>query len=555
MSTVSFFTIENERNVVNKLSLPDDCIKRKFVTITDSSKDGSGEYIISLHYNVDQIPLLFSVNSPYTQDEVRQILTIRGILYDVKKDEIVCSSFSYTYTIPVSSVPLDENLQIPTNVVFVTPENGKYFECYGGAIYRTYNHNDKSRGCTHRRMNADNSHFGRSDNFGEIFLKNQGVFRSLDEIYNNFLSEDVSYDLSEDGDVHIFLLNDANLLIDSREQHSEDKIIYLGSLSVKDPNRKCDLKPAIEELNMHTDKPIYFPKELTYEEVNQRLKGNLSCELNIDFNQPIELINKYLSSIGTKALSLFSDSRKVIYQTEYGVFTLVSSPVLFRQKMMEGQVNVTKLFADCIANFYHNKKVMVPYGFSFESLKDIMTRVKNNQTYDLSNYELISDKPELIVLTNLVFCVPLHLIDECFDAYTSFGLTLKNACEFFIKNKEKISLLIKNKNLEAFEGMYSSSSKMKNYLISNFNKCFDKRKEIDSGTKPHWPHLVIDFYHSLYSKIAQDKNNETKVSNLLTNAAIVCLVVNATGDCLYAMMNFERKHNKTMEAFSKSTSR
>lgn len=544
MSAVSFFKPENERNVVVRLSLPDDCFRRKFVTITDYSKDGSGEHLVSLHYNVAKVPELLSGASLYTPAEVKQILNVRGVVYDLDTNEIACISYPYTNILPVNSVPLDHSLPVPTTAGFIVPMNGKYFECYGGALYRVYFHNNKERGSTHRKMDADNSHFGRSDNFGDIFMRNQDVFPSLDSIYN----------VSAEDEIHLFLLNDENLLIDSREHHTENRIFYLGSLSVKIPNKICDMRHTIEQLNTQATKPIHFPKELTPNEVNARLKGNFNQILQIDFNQPPQMINNFLRSVGPVALTLFSDAKRVIYQNEIGIYTLASTPVLFRQRMMDGQANVTKLFTDCIANFYRDDKVMVPYGFSVDALREIMTNVKNGESYDLNNFELITDKPELIVLTNLAFCVPLHLIDECFDAYTSFGKILSAACEFFIQHKERLLQHINNNDLDKFEGMHSASKKMKDYLAANLPKCFDRnvRKTIDSGTKAHWPHLVIELYHSLYTQIAQNKKIKMKVEDLMVDAAIVCLVANATGDCLYALMNFEKKHKATLAAFSRS---
>lgn len=554
MTTPSFFNIETQRDIIEKFSLPRDVFEKKIIKITDSSDENTNEQLVSIHYADEKIEDLLSGKFGYANDEITSILMMRGIVYDLGDKQKVCSSFPYTSVLKINHIPENRDYPIIINDAFgVThniPNNGQYEECFNGVLYRVFKYNNKVRGSTHRKIDAKSSHYGKSSNFLDIFLNNQSVFSSLDQIYDN----------CDEDDIHLFVLNDEELLIDTRDIHKKNKIIYLKTFSLQNPQKDCSyFKEKLMLLNerldfsQETTKPIIFPQVLEPHEVNSYLRGDFICNINIniDYTLPANTNIEMLKTFGVDALSLFSNSRKVIYQNELGIFTLISSPTLFRQHLINGNVNIAKLFIDCFASYGSStsEKVLVPIGFSVESLREINLKIQNEEPYNLLEYQTFYDFVDLIILTNLCFCVPLHCVNECFDIYNNFGNMLKSACKFFILHKDRFYTHSSSKTLQNIEGMHSVSKGMKDYLSSTFPKCFDKKqkKKIDLGQNNKWPRLMRDFYNELVAKAAKSRLDED-----YTNIAIASMIANATGQVLYSLVKFPEKHQATLNAHNRT---
>lgn len=541
----SHFNIENQRDIIERLSLPDDVFDRRIILITDSSDDDSEDNLVCLHYNQQKLPELTSGALGYTIEEVFTILTVRGVIFDLDSKKIVCMSYPFTKVLQMNSTDkLDECLSSLYKEENLYP-HGEFKECFSGALYRVYKHNGKVYASTHKKINASKSHFGRSRNFGDIFLKDQELFESLEDIYQN----------CDDDDIHIFLLNDEDLLIDTRDVHTEDRVIHLKTFSLENPEKDCSYFPEfIKSYNANlygsdsNMKLIHFTNPLSKEEVKNMLDGDFGKGTpSIDFNAPANVNFQYLQSVGADALRLFSNGRRVIYQDPAHIYTLASPNIIFRQQLINGVANPAKLFFDCYANYGKPtfEKILVPFGFTVSVLREIQQKIRDKQPFDIFSYERHTEYVDLIVLTNLFFSLPLHLIDELFDIFANYPKMCIDATNFFIHNKERLGKLITDKKLVEFEGMHSISKKMKTFLETRFTKCFtpNGRKGIDCGINDKWPTSLKEYYLSLCANAEKSKNNSD-----LTNTAICCLINNADDEILYSLVRMKSKHEATLNA-------
>lgn len=522
---VPYFKSEDRSAVLKMLGLPSDAFLKKLVHVTSATDEESGDKIVTIHYNPDKLEQLYKTPGSYTPRDLSALSNTRGVIVDLKSKSIKLRSFPRTVSIITASVPNDHLLPIEINGSMVTPTNGTYKECYGGSLLRFYSHNGVVRGSTHRKHDASSSFFGDSDKFISIWLKDQDVFPSLSSLYDN-CSEDV---------VHLFIINNRKLLVDSRKHQTKDQVVYLESYSMTDPTKYCDLTSFISEKNLTASKPIEICHPLTNEEVNGRLKG-----------EEIQSITKDEGTLSSKSpLTLFNGGEKIIYRNEFGIFTLVPPSCLFRQRIMDGKVNITKLFVDSVADLKENSRGYVDIAFSLESLRDIADKIISGDSINLSNYQTIIESPQLMILTNLIFVVPINRIDECFNAYRDFDGMIKESIDFFIERRYDLVEAIENGNLDTIEGM-SSGTKLKNYLIERLPKL----KDYISAPGFNWSESAKEAFNEYYALMEQTDNEDIKKS-MKNNMGIVSIISNATGDVLYSLITYKKKATKERAAFEK----
>lgn len=522
---VPYFKPEDRSAVLKMLGLPSDAFAKKLVHVTSATDEESGDKIVTIHYNPDKLEQLCKSPNSYSQRDITALCNTRGIIVDLKNKCVKLRSFPRTVSIVTSSVPIDRLIPIDINGTMVTPTNGTYKECYGGSLLRFYSHNGVVRGSTHRKHDASSSFFGDSDKFINIWLKDQDVFPTLKSLYAN-CTDDV---------IHLFIINNRKLLVDSRKKQDRDQVVYLESYSMTDPTKQCDLTSFISERNISATKPIEICIPLSPEEVNRRLSG-----------QPIQSNSQKDGILSNGSpLSLFNGGEKIIYRNEYGIFTLVPPSCLFRQKIMDGKVNVAKLFVDSVADLSNNSRGYVDIAFSLESLKDIADRLIRGEEINLSNYQTISDSPQLMILTNLIFVVPINRIDECFKSYRDFDGSVAETIEYFIEKRGELVEAILNGTLDSVEGM-SSGTKLKNYLSERLPKITEYIK----GPETNWTDSAKELFSQYYALMEGTDNDVTK-RTMLNNMGIVSIISNATGDVLYSLITYKKKAAKERAALEK----
>uniref|UniRef100_A0A6C0BEI7 Uncharacterized protein n=1 Tax=viral metagenome TaxID=1070528 RepID=A0A6C0BEI7_9ZZZZ len=521
-------TPEIETRALNNLGLPLDVLKKGVVNITHHLSDHNGT-LFSLHYNQIKLKNVLAGKYPYNNTKIEAIKSCRGAIIDGETGEKVLTAFPWTNLILTDSIPENGILPIRIGNDLKYPKECRYTKCYGGALLRFFSRNGVVKGSTNKRIDASDSHFAESDNFIDIFLTRQDVFETLESLYET-CDEDI---------IHLFILNDRELLVDSRELQNEDRIVYLKSFSIKNPNKKFDLTNFILSKNETSKKPIEICKELSVNEVNRRLSGNknISQLSNQDFN----------SSTEKPSLIFFSGGEKVIYENEFGIFTLIPNSCNFRQTIMDGKVNIRKLFVDSVGS---KSTDLLEVAFPYESLLEIAGKIQSKSPYDLSLYNIVSGQHLLTVLTNLIFIVPEHRIFECFDIYNSFGSELLKAIHYFNSIKNDVADAVSQRRLESYNGMSSMGVKFKQYVSSKIISCLDDVVDEDfKWSDSQWPTEVTDYFSTQYRDYC-DELNDKKLESL-SSMKITLMILNAPDDTLYSFLNYETKVKKERIALEK----
>lgn len=522
---VDYFKPEMRTKTLKILGLPANSFHEKLIHVTNATDENNGERLINLHYNPEKLERM--INSGVSNQElITKLSKVRGIIFNLDTMSPKLQSFPRTTLIPTNNVPLDRLLSIPSHTgEYLEPKNGYYKKCYPGSLLRFFCHNGKVRPSTHRKIDATGSFFGDSDKFGEIFLRDQDVFPNYNSLYENY-GEDV---------IHLFIINNRKLIVDSREIQDVDRIVYLKSFSMTEPTKMCDLTDFIIERNKTAKKPIEICEKYTPEQVNAVLRGEQVYQT--------ELSNV---SINTSLLSLFSGGEKVIYENEYGIYTLVPSSCLFRQRIMDGKVNIGKLFVDSVGDYERNSKGFIKIGFPLESLQEIAQLIIDSEPIDISKYTIIENMPQLTILTNLIFIVPINRIHECFTAYHEFDLKIKEAIECIIDRKDDILRAINDNTLDNYDGMSSVGIKFKKYLTERI-PYLSKYRE---GPFNHWTDSAKNLYKEYYSISCQSVDDMQK-TEMQDRMGVVSLVCNATDDVLYSFTTYKTKIQKEKNALNR----
>lgn len=533
---VDYFKPEMRTRTLKRLGLLTNAFYEKLIYVTNATDEKTGERLINLHYNPEKLERLIEINKSEENSEkykkqlnvIKALSKIRGVIFDLNIMEPKVQSFPRTILIQTDSVPLDRLLPIPTeNGEFIIPKDGRYKKCYPGTLLRFFYHNGKTRPSTHRKIDATGSFFGDSDKFGDIWLKDQDVFPNYDSLYENH-SDDV---------IHLFIINNRKLIVDSREIQDIDRVVYIKSYSMTDHTKVCDLTNFIIEKNKTATKPIEICKVYTPEEVNLVLKGEQICQSDT---------LPGISSINTSLLSLFSGGEKVIYENSEGTYTLVPSSCFFRQRIMDGKVNISKLFVDSISDYERNSKGLIKIGFPLDSLEEIAQLILDGEPIDISKYTMVENMPQLVILTNLIFIVPISRIRECFTAYHEFDSKIKEAIECIIERKTDLLRAILNEELDTYEGMSSVGIKFKKYLIDKLPYVRRYRE----GPFNHWPESAKDLYKEYYARYCQSDSDDIKIE-MEEYMGIISLICNSTDDVLYAFTTYKAKIQKEKDLLNK----
>lgn len=529
---VPYFTGEMRSEVLRMLGLRQDGFKKGMVRVRAADKEDSGNKRIILHYDVESLENLQAKPS-FTEkerNEIGALAACRGVIIDLDTMQIIKRSYPQTINIPTAFVPLHMNAPILTANGDYVPEWGQYKSYYGGTLLHAYFYKGKVYMSTFSHFDASNSHFGDSDNFVSSFLKNQSIFKDLSELFP------VGSDHSV---IHIFILNDRKLLVDTRENQDEDRVVYLKSFSLTDRNKIVNLTEEITKANAETEKPISFCKILSPQEVNERLRGkaiDVSDNYDGDRNQ---LLWKFQNFFG---------GEKVIYEHTWGICTLVPPSCKYRQQIMEGKNNINKLFVDCMADF-KNEKGLSDIAFGMDDCFEIAEKIQMGETIYVDEYQIITDNKQLQVLTNLLFVVPLNRIPEVISAYKDFDEKLLRAACYLIDYHDELEQAINDNGLTTYPGI--TSKKFRDYLCEYLPNLHYNDYELND----FWPEVLKKKFASYYKQVCNPDIDQEQQILLQVNMGLVALVGNAYGDILYTLLTFEEKSRKAKVAAEKRASR
>lgn len=515
---VEYFTPDIQSIVFKMLGLRKTALKEKLVFVTDATSKESDERLISLHFNILKLEELQEIQNPKKalMDEIRYLSACRGIVFDISdKSNIreVKRSFGKTVLIHTNRIPLDRYLPVKVEDKLEFPTCGEYKECYGGSLLCSYYWNGKVRLSTFRKLDATKSHFGDSDNFVDIWLNNQDVFPSVESLYPPGSDKNVK---------HLFIINDRKLLIDTRNIQQMDHVVYINSFDSEYMVSPL-LEPMIKEANIKAKRPMLICKGLTGDETNRKLSGSAFYSESSSFEHT-EILDR---------MRVFSAGEKIIYTNNFGIFTLVPESSYFRQVVMDGKNNIDKLFIDCMSDVKNSRR-LVDIAFSIDDLKRMDGKIQNGESINIDEFNQVYDNRMLMVLTNLVFTVPLNRVDSCFEAFKKFEDMIGEAILFIIEQYNNLIDGINKDGLTTFQGLLSKQ--LRKYLCDTLPEIHDSITQPES----YWSETSKAAYKAFYADYRQSDDQERQIKNNI-NMGIVAMISNAEGDLFYSFLTFKRK--------------
>lgn len=564
----AYFTSDDYSTYSRILNIPTSAFTLNVVGVTDFN-DEYDFVILNFHYHPELVNHLHEHRFGFSIPEIRAIQQVRGIVVDtntkqiadVGHQDVVCRASPITTICVRNSVPTDGTFTFDSsyresNGIDYADDN-IYKEWIYGTLIRIFCYNNVTFLSTNKKLSCANSHFGNSRKFQEIFFGEQDVFTSPDEIFKSD---------ERNGLIHLFILNDKDLITDSSEVFDESRIYYICSFDIKNPenNETEAMTRRITEANQNARKPIYFPRVLEPTEVNEILSGGRKYHHNFDMNSSLQSnVSSIAATEKNHAVELFRPAERVFMANMYGIYAVVPPNSIARTYMMDGKAQVTKIYADCMSDManshLNDKRMIIPYGFTYDQLLTMKDALIRGEDIDFSQYEDLPVSPQEIILTNLVFFSPRHKVEECFDAYVSFGENVIKTAEYLWEISTNLKNAIISGKLDEFPGLKNGSVQLKRYLQSNFCACLFTKpgKEgqkcindiIGNGVESHWNPRVVDAYNK-NTKMGK----KTRNLDFLKRNALICFVVNAPGDVLFALFKLEDKITRAKAAFAKRAS-
>lgn len=542
--TTEYFTEAHHARYSEILNIPVSAFSKGVVGVADVN-DKNSFTLLLFHYHPDYVKRLDEPRFGYSTSEIMAIRAVRGIIIDVDSEEIVCITGPYTNSFIRSKVPEDGHFKFDK---FMSDTFGveevsecQYKEWIYGSLIRVFCHRGVTFMSTHKKISCENSHFGNSRMFSDIFFESQDVFPNVESIFGDEISE---------GMIHLFILQDKDLIVDSRKHFEESRVYYICSFNLLDSSVDLtnQMKNRIESIS--SEVPIYFPRELTPLEANQLLSPNTVIDERI---QSLDDIQMTLSRCSRDtALAFLEPGEKVFMTNSYGIFAVVPPSMAIRTTLMCGTANIDLAFSSCLSKPQNQSvvsdKVIVPYGFTYEQLESMKDSLINGMTVDFSDYEILKTTEQEVILTNLVFTCPLTKIQKCFDVYNSFGTKILETADFFWMIAYELKDAIQKKTFDEFTGITKGAVQLKRYIQNNFPACLyfkatGSQRCIDdvigTGPLPHWHVGVVERFKRNVREGLKTKNKEFMKKN-----AVLCFVMNAPGDIMTSLLRFEEKMTK-----------
>lgn len=263
----------------------------KIASIVGVTVDTKGEYpfeildtkdsLVLIHYNPDAI-------GKYPLDS--RVRDLRGIIVDLKTEQIVCSSFGYIPTATVESPSYDSNekdksLEIEDNHGFKhSIKDVEFQSVIEGAMIRVWKHDETLMFSTHKRIDCSTSHWGSSKNFLDLFRE---YTKSVD--FDTLVGKDT---------VLYFILVNKDLILTSDKYlfGSDGTVVYICArnplnMSISDDENKRitdTLKTKKVNFVKKSDVPLVNETIVTYTQDGKRKAIRL---ISPELRRRIELVD------------------------------------------------------------------------------------------------------------------------------------------------------------------------------------------------------------------------------------------------------------------------
>jgi hypothetical protein len=318
-----------------------------------------------------------------TNENLRQL---RGTIVDVNSG-IVCSSFGYTPTIISDQIKPDTDGNWKCTDTDGHSHNlsihNSFFQClYEGCLMRVWKHNGKVYHSTHRRLMADHSRWGNSEDFTTLYRKYGGP--EDDELFD----PEKRYSSL----CHFFLIVDRHLMMSSKLPlgESEGFMLYFGALpqyskvypgsgEAFDEEKGLPVtKFPNDQVEWDTSNSVWYNSE-AFVSIEERLGSNpivapdetINGKVQIPCQFSVEMANQVLGfGFHPNRQSKPSDPRLSTgeavlcrYTDNLGVLRMVkihSNAHEWRQQVVNNQPNLAFRAYELLAESYYPKRVTDP---------------------------------------------------------------------------------------------------------------------------------------------------------------------------------------------------
>ena len=469
--------------------------------------------LLLIHYNPN---LTDTLHIDLGVEVAEKILLCRGVIIDLDEDEIVCHSYGFNYTYHCNQITSEKmNIKyLASKEIEIDPTKIQFKIFYGGILVRLWKYKSKFFFSTHRKINGALSHYGTSREFLEIFMEEQSVL-----IDSNIPLEE--------GLVHLFLINDKDLLVDTRSKIPYNRIFYLESFRVGFETREEEtekMTQLITNLNQSATKPIFFPEILTIEEANNWITHGTRENV---YNQ----FENYFKD--------FEGGETVIFNYENLNISIKGDASTWRRKIIRGKTNLRQAFYSLLSS-----KDVIPYGIPIEILK----RVKENFDFNERNFYTFEITKDLyqIALTNLFFAVPIERLQEVLNLYDTVHQDMVQLIDFLFNKREELQLYFQKDDLKSFPGLHNKKNVLR-HLTRQYKNSFVPQNYIFSKAiqelSNHWPEIIKSRYEHLRILPKKQINDE-----IIVEAQIILFVMNLHDDLLYSFLTLPTHYEKTKAA-------
>ena len=512
--------------------------ENKYLSCIDK-EDIDGTMFYLLHYNPEKAKNLLSITKDdvYSTSNIEIILQCRGWIINMNTKKIVCKSYGYPINVNIDEIP-NQHFLINELGGIIDPNELKFNIYYGGTLIRIWNNNGINMFSTHKKINAMNSKWGNNKTFHQLFIENQSIFSSIDDIP------------IQENTVSIFLINDISLLTDTRTNIT-NKVVYIETIIIPDSvfvnetynNQQLTniMIEYITEKNFNQILPISFPQSVSLQEANSWLKYGNITQINDDKNK-----NWYC---GEKILVKYNGYN----------YTFISTGSEWRSKIIDNKHNVYQIFCTLLSELDNedNKDNLIQAGLPINILETMFFELKETGKISIE-YENFADKNEtkyLIAFSNLFFALPVGKLDELFIVYNQFDIDLINAADFLYKHKDEFINLYKQKKLQEFPSLHNKKT-----IVTELVNQLYKHKNIFNSTKQFnenytkWPSQTSIRYKDLMNAYKLERNNKVRLQ-ISIEAQLIEFLMNLPGGLLYSFISFPERYQKTMTAREKTSSR
>ncbi len=177
------------------------------------------------HYKDELISEL--KNSKNNSVQFKNLLSLRGVIFDFVQKRIVCRSYGYTSSIVLDEINEDENIVVDDiNGLPVTVDisTATFKTLYDGTVVRVYKHDGVMYKSTHKKIDISGSHFRKSDYFDVIFRRFFND-KTDEEIMNTIFDPEKDYS----NFVHVFILDDPELQNSTKYPVGKGFLVYLSN--------------------------------------------------------------------------------------------------------------------------------------------------------------------------------------------------------------------------------------------------------------------------------------------------------------------------------------